>query len=207
MKKRVMCLCCVLVAAAIDVAAVEFGALSDGRVPRVYTLQGADGLRLDVTDYGGRVIRAYAPDRHGNLADVTLGWNTAAEYERIRFRAGTLIGRYANRIRDGRFVLDGKTYQLPINERTSTRHSNLHGGPVGWDKKIWKVQELEVKGGQGLRLSLVSEDGLAAATAFGGCASSPFGFNCGCRTYRGEKLKFGIIGAGGKGWTDWRNMF
>lgn len=159
MKKRVMCFCCVLVAAAIDVAAVEFGALSDGRVPRVYTLQGADGLRLDVTDYGGRVIRAYAPDRHGNLADVTLGWNTAAEYERIRFRAGTLIGRYANRIRDGRFVLDGKTYQLPINERTSTRHSNLHGGPVGWDKKIWKVQELEVKGGQGLRLSLVSEDG------------------------------------------------
>ena len=49
--------------------------------------------------------------------------------------------------------------------------------------------------------------GLTAASALGGCASSKFGFNAGCRTYQGEKLKFGIIGAGGKGWTDWRNMF
>ena len=73
----------------------EFGALSDGRVPEVYSLQGVDGLRMDVTNYGGRVIRVYAPDRYGNFADVTLGWNTAAEYEKNGFCVGTLIGRYA----------------------------------------------------------------------------------------------------------------
>lgn len=72
----------------------EFGALSDGRVPEVYSLQGVDGLRMDVTNYGGRVIRVYAPDRYGNFADVTLGWNTAAEYEKNGFCVGTLIGRY-----------------------------------------------------------------------------------------------------------------
>ena len=70
---------------AANALSAGFGSLSDGRAPKVYTLQGVDGLRLDVSDYGGRVIRAYAPGRYGNLADVTLGWNTAAEYEKNGF--------------------------------------------------------------------------------------------------------------------------
>ena len=137
----------------------SFGKLADGREAKVYRLRGIGGLILDVSDYGGRLVRCYAPDRHGNLADVTLGWNTAAEYEKYGFSAGTLIGRYGNRIADGKFTLDGKEYQLPVNENKAARHCNLHGGPEGWDKKIWSVKPLRMGPIQGLELTYVSKDG------------------------------------------------
>ena len=138
----------------------SFGKLSDGREAKLYTIQGLGGLRLDVSDYGGRVVRVYAPDKFGNLADVTLGWNTAAEYETGGFSMGTLIGRFGNRIKDGKFTLDGKEIQLPINEvKPAPRHCNLHGGPQGWDSKIWNVKPVRRGPVQGLELSLVSPDG------------------------------------------------
>ena len=142
-------------------AAADFGTLSDGRKTRIWRLQGAGGFAVDVSDYGGRVVRVYAPDRFGNLADVALGWNTAAEYEKYGFSMGTLIGRYGNRIANGRFTLDGKEYQLPINEKTATRNCNLHGGPKGWDDKIWSVEPFAdaSEGSSGLVLRCVSEDG------------------------------------------------
>ena len=136
-----------------------FGRLSDGTETTLYTLRGAGGLTLDVADYGGRLVRCSAPDRFGNLADVTLGWNTAAEYEKNGFSMGTLIGRYGNRIRDGRFTLDGKTYQLPVNEDKPPRHNNLHGGPDGWDAKVWQARPFVEGDVVGLVLSLVSPDG------------------------------------------------
>ncbi len=138
---------------------MPFGKLSDGRTAKIWRIQGRGGLILDVSDYGGRLVRCYAPDRYGNLADVTLGWNTPAEYEKYGFSMGTLIGRYGNRIADGRFTLEGKEYQLAINEKKDKRHCNLHGGPVGWDKKIWDVRRLREGPVQGLELSLVSPDG------------------------------------------------
>ena len=142
-------------------AAADFGTLSDGRKTKIWRLQSASGFIVDISDYGGRVVRAYVPDRFGNLADVALGWNTAAEYEKYGFSMGTLIGRYGNRIANGRFTLDGKEYQLPINEKTATRNCNLHGGPKGWDDKIWSVEPLAdaPNGSQGLVLKCVSEDG------------------------------------------------
>ena len=137
----------------------SFGRLSDGTETALYTLRGAGGLTLDVSDYGGRLVRCYAPDRFGNLADVTLGWNTAAEYERNGFSMGTLIGRFGNRIRDGKFTLDGKAYQLPISEDKPPRHNNLHGGPDGWDTKVWQARPFVEGETVGLVLSLVSPDG------------------------------------------------
>ncbi|MBR4937245.1 MAG: galactose mutarotase [Kiritimatiellae bacterium] len=138
---------------------VNFGKLSDGREAKIWRIQGRGGLILDVSDYGGRLVRCYAPDRYGNLADVTLGWNTPAEYEKYGFSMGTLIGRYGNRIADGRFTLEGKEYQLAVNEKKDKRHCNLHGGPVGWDKKIWDARRLREGPVQGLELKLVSPDG------------------------------------------------
>ena len=138
---------------------VRFGRLSDGRTAKIWRIQGRGGLILDVSDYGGRLVRCYAPDRYGNLADVTLGWNTPAEYEKYGFSMGTLIGRYGNRIADGKFTLEGKEYQLAINEKKDKRHCNLHGGPEGWDKKIWDVRRLREGPVQGLELKLVSPDG------------------------------------------------
>ena len=160
MKKLVAAGCLAACACALG-AARDFGRLSDGRKTRVWRLQGADGFAVDITDYGGRVVRVYAPDRFGNLADVALGWNTAAEYEKYGYSMGTIIGRYGNRIKDGRFTLDGKEYQLPINEDRPPRHNNLHGGPEGWDSKVWKVKPLKKppKGSQGLELTYVSKDG------------------------------------------------
>ena len=140
-----------------------FGKLASGETAKLYRIQGRGGLILDITDYGGRLVRCYAPDKYGNLADVTLGWNTPEEYEKNGFSMGTLIGRYGNRIADGKFTLDGKEYQLPINEDKKTdatqRHCNLHGGPDGWDKKIWSARLLRMGMVQGLELTYVSKDG------------------------------------------------
>lgn len=138
---------------------IPFGKLKDGTPVKIYRLQGAGGLILDISDYGGRLVRCYAPDKFGNLADVTLGWNTPGEYETLGFSMGTLIGRFGNRIADGKFKIDDKEYQLPINEDKAARHCNLHGGPEGWDKKVWKARPLNRGPIQGLELTYVSKDG------------------------------------------------
>ena len=149
-----------LLAGAVIAAPKDFGKLSDGREAKVWRIIGEGGLVVDVTDYGGRIVRVYAPDRHGNLDDVALGWNTAAEYEKYGFSMGTLIGRYGNRIADGKFVLDGKTYELECNETSpAPRHCNLHGGPKGWDSCLWKVRETKFEGAPALELVLESPDG------------------------------------------------
>ena len=140
--------------------AKPFGKLSDGRETKIWRLRGTGGLTLDVTDYGGRVVRVYAPDRYGNMADVTIGFNSAAEYEKYRMSVGTLIGRYGNRIKDGKFSIDGTEYQLALNETNPPpRHSNIHGGPDGWSSKIWKARPFRNGPIVGLALECVSEDG------------------------------------------------
>ena len=138
---------------------IPFGKLKDGTPVKIYRLQGVGGLILDISDYGGRLVRCYAPDKFGNLADVTLGWNTPGEYETLGFSMGTLIGRFGSRIADGKFKIDDKEYQLPINEDKAARHCNLHGGPEGWDKKVWKARPLNRGPIQGLELTYVSKDG------------------------------------------------
>jgi len=145
--------------------AQPFGVTAAGEKASLYILEGVGGLKLEVTDFGGRLVRCWAPDRNGKMADVTLGFNTVAEYEKNGFSMGTLIGRFGNRIKDGRFTLDGKEYQLPINETTpAPRHNNIHGGPVGWDARVWKAEPFmeqvdQTKRVPGLELTLVSPDG------------------------------------------------
>ena len=146
------------------IEAKTWGRLADGTEVKIYRLVSPGGLIIDVSDYGGRLVRCYAPDKFGNLADVTLGWNTPGEYETLGFSMGTLIGRYGNRIADGKFTLNGKEYTLPINEDKKTaatqRHCNLHGGPEGWDKKVWKAMPMPSRGPvQGIVFSYVSADG------------------------------------------------
>ena len=157
-----------VVTSAEVVSGALFGETAKGEKATLYTIKGIGGLKLVVTDYGGRVVRCWAPDKSGKLADVTLGWNTIEEYEKNGFSMGTLIGRYGNRIRDGKFTLDGKDYQLPICETNPVpRHCNLHGGPDGWDTKVWTAEPIletpdpnDVKTTvAGLKLTLVSPDG------------------------------------------------
>ncbi len=142
-----------------DFKVEPFGTTKFGEKASLYTFSGKDGLKLVVSDFGGRLVKCFAPDKDGKFEDVTLGWNTVEEYEKLGFSMSTLIGRYDNRIADGKFTLDGKTYQLPVNEKTATRNCNLHGGPDGWDTKVWKAKPF-VKGDvKGLELVLVSPDG------------------------------------------------
>ena len=140
--------------------AQPFGVTAKGEKVSLYTLRGVGGLTLEVTDFGGRLVRCWVPNKNGKLSDVTLGFNTVGEYETNGFCVGTLIGRYGNRIAHGKFTLDGKVYQMPLNETKPPRHCNCHSGPEGWDSKVWKAEPF-VEGGNtpGLRLSLVSPDG------------------------------------------------
>lgn len=136
-----------------------FGTTKSGEMATLYTLKGKGGLTLEVTDFGGRLVRCFATDRNGKYEDVTLGWNTVKEYEELGFSMGTLIGRYGNRIADGKFTLDGVEYQLPINEAKPPRHCNLHGGPDGWDSKVWTAAPFECDDNVGLVLEYLSADG------------------------------------------------
>ena len=142
------------------VVSAPFGETAKGEKVSLYTLRGVGGLTLEVTDFGGRLVRCWVPDKNGKLSDVTLGFNTVGEYETNGFCVGTLIGRYGNRIAHGKFTLDGKVYQMPLNETKPPRHCNCHSGPEGWDSKVWKAEPfVEGANTPGLRLSLVSPDG------------------------------------------------
>jgi len=137
-----------------------FGTDKFGEAASLYTIEGKDGLKMVFSDFGGRLVKCFAPDRDGKLEDVTLGWNTVKEYESLGFSVGTLIGRYGNRIADGKFTLDGVQYQLPINEeKPAPRHCNLHGGPDGWDSHVWKATPFDDGDVRGLELVYSSPDG------------------------------------------------
>jgi len=137
-----------------------WGETSRGQKASLYTIEGKDGLKLVVSDFGGRLVKCYAPYRDGKTADVTLGWNTVKEYETLGFSMGTLIGRYGNRIANGKFKLDGKEYQLPLNEtKPAPRNCNLHSGPDGWDSRVWNAKPFADGDARGVEFSLVSKDG------------------------------------------------
>ena len=141
-----------------DVKVEPFGVTKSSESASLYTIEGKDGLKLVVSDFGGRLVKCFAPDRDGKMADVTLGWNSVDEYEKLGFSMSTLIGRYGNRIKDGKFVLEGKTYQLPINETTpSPRHCNLHSGPDGWDTRVWKAKPFAKGDVKGVELTYVDK--------------------------------------------------
>lgn len=110
----------------------EFG----GKKTALYTLTNAAGMEVCVTNYGGRIVSVMVPDRDGNMKDVVLGFDNVANYaDKVNTPSdfGASIGRYANRINQGRIVIDGETIQLPLN---NFGHC-LHGGPDGWQYQVY----------------------------------------------------------------------
>ncbi|MEV4641251.1 aldose epimerase family protein [Actinoplanes sp. NPDC049548] len=132
-----------------------FGSVSGRAVDR-YTLTNGR-LRVRILTYGGILQTVEVPDRHGRTANVTLGFATLDGYVTSKNPAyfGALIGRYGNRIANGRFSLDGRTYQLPINDPPNS----LHGGNAGFDKRVWNAAPVTGGDSVGLRLTYVSRDG------------------------------------------------
>jgi aldose 1-epimerase len=133
-----------------------FGHLADGTTVHRYTLSNGHGMRVRIITYGGIIQTVEVPDRKGRVANVTLGFDNLDDYVNNNGPYfGALIGRYGNRIANGQFTLDGVTYQLPINNDPNS----LHGGTVGFDKKVWDATPVRHRDSVGLRLRLVSPDG------------------------------------------------
>jgi len=132
-----------------------FGVTASQERVDLYTLTNANGIEVRVMTYGGIVVSLRAPDRNGKLGDVVLGYENLDGYLKNNPYFGSIVGRYGNRIGNGRFSLDGKEYSLPRNNGDNT----LHGGLKGFDKVVWKARELRSNDGVGLSLSYLSKDG------------------------------------------------
>ena len=127
-----------------------FGAV-DGQSVDIYTLTSGKGVEARITNYGGIVVSLKTPDKAGKSADIVQGFADIKGYLQDEPYFGALIGRYANRIAKGRFMLDGKEYRLDANDG----QNSLHGGKKGFDKRVWTA---EVKGSS-LALTYISKDG------------------------------------------------
>jgi aldose 1-epimerase len=150
--------------AAVTISSKPWGSVN-GHAVRLYTLSNGH-LKAKITNFGGIVQSIYAPGRHGQMADVTLGFRNLAGYEANdkypqpsggsgTTYFGATIGRYANRIAGGQFTLNGTTYHLPINNGPNT----LHGGTNAWNQQVWTPTTSTKAGSATLSLTYTSPDG------------------------------------------------
>ncbi|WP_426117009.1 aldose epimerase family protein [Pseudomonas sp. DSP3-2-2] len=133
-----------------------FGATSDGTAVEKYTLRNSKGIQATVITYGATLQSLLVPDKNGKVDDVVLGFDDVQGYQNngtVYF--GATIGRFGNRLAGGQFSLDGKTYQVPQNDKTNA----LHGGPQGFDKRVWKAEPSNGNGWVGVKLTYLSADG------------------------------------------------
>jgi aldose 1-epimerase len=131
-----------------------FGKTTSGQEVDLYTLQNGKA-EVSISTWGAGITSLRVPDRDGVVADVVLGFDTLDPYLKDHPFFGVVVGRYANRIGQARFTLDHKDYTLTINNGKN----QLHGGPEGFYRKVWKAEEIDAKDGPALKLTYVSPDG------------------------------------------------
>ena len=124
----------------------------NGQEVSAFTFTNKANALVEIINFGGIITKIIVPDTHGQLADVTLGYDTLAEYEAGTRHFGSLVGRHANRIEDAQFTLNDVTYQLAKNNG----RNHLHGGTQGFGKKVWDAEILD---DEQLQLRYVSADG------------------------------------------------
>jgi aldose 1-epimerase len=148
-----------LLPAALDanmtVKKTDFGKTSDGTAASLYTCTNDHGVIVKLTDYGATVVSVETPDRAGKPANINLGFDSVAGYEGHGAYFGCVVGRYGNRIAQGKFTLDGKTYTLATNNG----ENHLHGGAKGFNRYVWKSEPIEREGEVGVKFSRTSPDG------------------------------------------------
>jgi len=137
-----------------SISSEPWGATAEGAVER-WTLRTGHGTRVRILTYGGILQSIEVPDRRGRVANVTLGFDNLADYVARSPYFGSITGRYANRIAGGQFTLDGVRYQLPINNDPNS----LHGGTVGFDKRIWSARPFRHRDSVGLVMTFTSPHG------------------------------------------------
>ncbi|MFD8500089.1 aldose epimerase family protein [Amycolatopsis sp. NPDC059657] len=146
--------------ATLEIDREYYGVVGETKVHR-YVLRNQGGLTVRILDYGGIIQSLEAPDRHGESANVVLGFPALEDYvannepAAARVYLGSIIGRYANRIAGGTFVLDGTEYRLPRNNGQNC----LHGGTAGFDTHVWGASVMRSPDSVGVRLTHLSPDG------------------------------------------------
>ncbi len=133
----------------------NWGKTEAGEEILLYTLRNASGIEVRITSYGGRVVSLKTPDRKGQFGDIVLGFDNLAGYLGKNPYFGALVGRYANRIANGEFQLNGTRYKLARNNG----ENSLHGGLKGFDKKVWDAHEITSGDDPALELSYFSANG------------------------------------------------
>ncbi len=134
----------------------DFGTLDDGRKVTQYLLENKLGTQVSIINLGAVISELHTIDKKGNFADIVLGFDNPQQYLDDSPYFGAVVGRYGNRIANGKFSLDGKNYQLDTNNDKN----HLHGGIVGFDKRLWQAKINQTKDDtQSLTLSLLSKDG------------------------------------------------
>lgn len=132
-----------------------FGKLPDGREAKIFTLTNKNGLKARVTEYGAILVSMETPDKAGKVADITHGYDDLAGWLTNTSYFGATVGRFGNRIKDGKFSLDGKEYTLAKNNEPGGIPCALHGGLVGFDKVLWSGKPT----GNGVEFSYTAKDG------------------------------------------------
>lgn len=136
----------------MPVSRAPFGHMPDGTAVERITLSNGSGLSVSILTLGATLQAVHAPDRHGRHADITPGFPDVAGYLASTDYFGATVGRVANRIAGGRFVLDGQHYELRLNNGPNS----LHGGRQGFDRRVWTVEALSDGDAPSLTLGLVS---------------------------------------------------
>src|SRR5438874_1442514 len=131
-----------LVAAAMMLTRSPFGTMPDGAKIDLFTLTNTHGIEVRVITYGAVIVSIKTPDRRGRVDDIVNGFDTLDGYLTMSRFFGAVAGRYANRIANGRFTLDGKTFELATNNG----RNHLHGGRRGFDKVVWTGSSFERDG-------------------------------------------------------------
>ena len=133
----------------------EFGTMPDGQKVNLYILTNPNGMKAEITNYGAILVSLSVPDKNGEFADITLGYDHLDGYLKETPYFGATVGRYANRIKDGKFTLNGVEYSLAQNDN----NNHLHGGIKGFDKRVWDASPFEEKDSAGIKFSYLSPDG------------------------------------------------
>ncbi len=133
----------------------NFGKTKEGNEITLYTLANQAGMEAAIMNYGATLVSLKVPDRNAKLDDVVLGYDSVTDYEDGKSYFGGTIGRYGNRIAGGEFSLDGVTFHIPKNDGPNS----LHGGTIGFNKRVWTAVDRSRAGAEVLELSYVSPEG------------------------------------------------
>ena len=164
MKRTLSAICCAIIVCACGgntpeltksgINPKDFNSEYNGKQTALYTLSNGNGMEVAITNFGGRIVSVMAPDKNGEFKDVVLGFDKVSDYfpENNQSDFGAAIGRYANRINQGKITVEGIEYQLPQNNYGHC----LHGGPNGWQYAVYDVIDADESH---VKLGLVSPDG------------------------------------------------